>query len=775
MDEKNILQSWKEISFYLGRNERTCRRWEKEYSLPVYRMDGSPRASVFAYKEELDRWLDELLHEKEISSQKSFVLSKKKFVIILSFSIIVISILAVAAWKILSPRTGVSQLPAKPSLAVLYFRNKTGDDSLDYLTKGLCDLLISDLSQSKYFNVLPEDMLFLNLRSLKLLDTEYYDTKDLARFAEQAQVDNIVFGNIIKSGEKLRVNPILRKVSSGENIVIESVDCAGEKAIFPLVDEISKRIKAQLLVPPDFIVRADSDKEMESITTGSIEAYRYYIEGRHLFNKAQYMKSASFFEKAIDIDPEFAMAYQLLARSYRGLPDYYERSKEYMKKAFELSHNLPERERLQIQAHYYRYQGAPALNEAIKTFQEILRIYPDDYYAKYFLSALYSSIEDWDKIIELLQRKALPYYSGQPFVVLRRALCTRGDYEDALKVAKDLPVDLFPFQYSYQLALNFFYHGKLDLALHETEKMLERSENWGDAIILKGDIYLLKDDLVRAEECYKNCLDLRVLDVHSLRYHNTALFRLASLNLYAGKFDKAISYIKQLIKEASDLGRQGSVASLHLSLSNFYLTKGDFKRAAEECQKVSDYLLENPSVTMRMRFFYFKGFIALKMNNRKESRIIADELKKAIDSWLNPKLMRSYYYLIGHICLEENRIEDAIAYFEKAILLLPYQYNPGGDHLAPYYDSLALAFFRAKDYENAQKWYEKILDLTSGRIDYGDNYAKSFFMLGKIYEHKGWKGKAIESYQKFLDLWKDADPDIPEIEDARRRLTALQN
>ncbi len=92
---------------------------------------------------------------------------------------------------------------------------------------------------------------------------------------------------------------------------------------------------------------------------------------------------------------------------------------------------------------------------------------------------------------------------------------------------------------------------------------------------------------------------------------------------------------------------------------------------------------------------------------------------------------------------------------------------------ALFYDSLALAFYRAEDYESARKWYEKIFNLTSGRIYYGDIYAKSFFMMGKIYEQKGWKGKAIESYRKFLDLWKDADPGITEVEDAKKRVAAM--
>ncbi|GAH60137.1 unnamed protein product, partial [marine sediment metagenome] len=226
-----------------------------------------------------------------------------------------------------------------------------------------------------------------------------------------------------------------------------------------------------------------------------------------------------------------------------------------------------------------------------------------------------------DKIIDLLQKNNLPYYSGSPFALLRRALCARGDYAGALKLAKGLPVDLFPFQYSYQLALDLLFHGKLDLALHETEKMLDRSENEFSMLRLKGDIHLLKDDWVRAGECYKNCLDARGLDIYSLRFRINALTRLASLNLSAGKFDKAISYIKQGIKEASDLGEQRWLGSLHLSLSNFYYGKGNFKGAAEECQKVLDNAFEDPSVTRRMTALFLKGHIALKMNNLSESRI----------------------------------------------------------------------------------------------------------------------------------------------------------
>jgi hypothetical protein len=56
-----LLESWKEIAAHLRRNVRTCQMWEREMGLPIHRLDGSPKARVFAYPEELDRWLEEKL------------------------------------------------------------------------------------------------------------------------------------------------------------------------------------------------------------------------------------------------------------------------------------------------------------------------------------------------------------------------------------------------------------------------------------------------------------------------------------------------------------------------------------------------------------------------------------------------------------------------------------------------------------------------------------------------------------------------------------------
>ena len=123
MADEDLLQSWKEIGAYLGRSERTCRRWETEFRLPVHRMDGSPRGSVFAYKSELDKWMSEILHEEEEPpSIESRPRSAKNLTIIVALAAIV----AVAAAVVLL-RIGRSE-PENPPSSYRSGRNWTSKD-----------------------------------------------------------------------------------------------------------------------------------------------------------------------------------------------------------------------------------------------------------------------------------------------------------------------------------------------------------------------------------------------------------------------------------------------------------------------------------------------------------------------------------------------------------------------------------------------------------------------------------------------------------------------
>jgi tetratricopeptide (TPR) repeat protein len=128
---------------------------------------------------------------------------------------------------------------------------------------------------------------------------------------------------------------------------------------------------------------------------------------------------------------------------------------------------------------------------------------------------------------------------------------------------------------------------------------------------------------------------------------------------------------------------------------------------------------------------------------------------------------------MGLIELKKENYTKAIDYLNKAISLLPYP-SSSIESYAFYMNYLALAYYESGDLDKAQEEYERITALTNGRLLYGDIYAKSFYMLGKIYEQQGNKANAIEHYEKFLFLWKDADPGIAEVEDARVSMAGLR-
>lgn len=107
--------------------------------------------------------------------------------------------------------------------------------------------------------------------------------------------------------------------------------------------------------------------------------------------------------------------------------------------------------------------------------------------------------------------------------------------------------------------------------------------------------------------------------------------------------------------------------------------------------------------------------------------------------------------------------------------IVPPHWGQTNDEQGLYLDCLAQAYYRSGDLDKARQEYEKITSLTVGRTGWGDIYAKSFYMLGKIAEQQGDKGRAIENYRKFLELWKDADPGLPEVEDAKAHLAVLKS
>ncbi len=180
---------------------------------------------------------------------------------------------------------------------------------------------------------------------------------------------------------------------------------------------------------------------------------------------------------------------------------------------------------------------------------------------------------------------------------------------------------------------------------------------------------------------------------------------------------------------------------------------------------------ENQTFWQQMSDLELKVYMHIEMKLLDEAQKVADELKELIEKSIYKKNIRLYYYFMGRIELEKENFQEAIEYFKEAFSL--FAHGPLVQNAADI-EPLALAYYKTGNIDEAREHYEWITSLTWGRSGSGDIYAKSFYMLGKIYQEQGKKNKAIENYEKFLDLWKDADPGLTEVEDAKKQLAELQ-
>ena len=135
---------------------------------------------------------------------------------------------------------------------------------------------------------------------------------------------------------------------------------------------------------------------------------------------------------------------------------------------------------------------------------------------------------------------------------------------------------------------------------------------------------------------------------------------------------------------------------------------------------------------------HLKGFAYLAVKRIDEAERTAGELKALIETGLNRKAMRLYDHLMGAVELARNNTTKALEYLERAVQSLPY--GPF-EKDAWFIDTLAEAYVRAGDLTKAREQYERITTLTTGRLSYGDIYARSFYHLGQIDEKLGDKAR----------------------------------
>jgi tetratricopeptide (TPR) repeat protein len=694
------------------------------------------------------------LTSREITVQ----VSVKKLLLPAAVAAVVI-IAALFIWKLL-PKKETGALPSgKPSLAVMYFENNTGEAGLDHWRKALSDLLISDLTQSKYIKVLSSDRLFSILRKLDLLEARSYATEDLHDVSLQGEASHLLQGVLTKAGENFRINITIQEAGTGELIGSETAEGRGQESFHLMVDELTPKIKSNFELNDEEIA-SDIDKDIGKIMTSSPEAYKYYVEGRKYHNPGQYDLELEFMEKAVAIDPEFAMAYRAMSAVYRNYRDYPE-ARKYIDKALEFSDRLPDRDRYLIEGDSYSIDDN--FEKAFEAYSKLLEIYPDDYTGLNNVGVLYAARDDWDNAIKYYE---LAHKSEKKLISLTN-LADHYDKKGLYEKTKELYIDYLENVSSeplihWRLAYIYVIGSEFDLALEEMDKAIALNPRYRKDFIhyLRGDYELYE----------KLCLDR--LNDENKRSHIGARGDLESLYRTQGKFEEAKKQVQLMIELAEELDILNRIKWLRLSLSYNYLLTEELQNALREIELALEEIKEGQNRNLRIWVLPVKALILAKMESFDEAEKVAETLKSVVEEGTKVKDIRLYYLVRGMIELERANITEAVKLLEDALSLMPAQ-NVNNNDQAWYIYPLASAYYANRNLEKAREAFEKITLLKFGRQDNGELYAKSFYMLGKIYDEQGNSLKAKENYEKFLDLWKDADPGMPEVEETKNKLAGF--
>jgi tetratricopeptide (TPR) repeat protein len=655
-------------------------------------------------------------------------------------------------------------------LAVLPFTNNTGDKSLDVWKSALAELLIDNLSQSKYIYVLPKERLLTLMKEFNLREANGYSSEDLKKLVARGIGNHLLLGSFFKSGPNWRVNVTLKEAKTGEDIGNETEEGENDRSLFKIADALAAKVKKDLKLTGQ-AVADDVRATLENVTTSSPEAYAYFSQGFGFYSDMEYLKAIPLLERALEIDPKFAMAWRTLGACHynrnRGDPKF----KDYYKKAFELSEGLPPRERYAIQGEYYNsIENNP--DKALEVVDKLLKDYPEHLLGnrlKYI--AMDEKQTDWKISTELSEKNYLNFPENAlecgNFII---GLCNSGDLQRAEEVARN-------FLKSYsdnaiirrQVWLVDIYRGEFDLALSELEEAFKRfpssHPNWF-MIVSKGNLYMYRGDIDKAEQEY-----LKLVRAEDPLDKRDGFGSLVMISRLQGKYGKSRQFIDMYKDMAAKTETKADDANSYVDLAYLSFMKNDAQETLKNADEALRIGADNLAEIKKFYVLAFKGWAQARLKAFAEAEKAAAQLKTIAGN--KRKTYWWYHLLNGWIEIERGRFDKALPELERVSVLYPKYYIYGGgslDDRAFMIYPLALAYYKAGELDKAIVTYQEITRMTIGRRSSGDIYAKAFYMLGKIYEQKGEKAKAVENYRKFLDLWKNADPGLPEVEDARKRL-----
>lgn len=605
---------------------------------------------------------------------------------------------------------------SKTSVGVMFFDNQTNEDKYDYLRKALADMLITDLGQSKHLQVMTFPRMFDLLQSMGYEDVEIIDASVGFELCKSAGARVMVMGSLAKSGETFVINTQVLNVDTKKQIAAQRVTGEGENSILGhLVDDLTDRIKKDMEISAREIQQ--EQKNITELTTTSLEAYRYYVMGKEAAFAGYNQEAIDNFRKAVALDSSFIEAYDALARQYEFIRERTRALKvsEKLKEIAERSETVTEEKRLEVLA--LEALLKEDWDMAVTYLRKITSMNPENVRAHIDLGMVYyqrkmmydEGIAEFKKVLELDPQAMKPRVAFT-YCVLGYAYLRKGELRKAEQAFKKY-VDLSPNQPLPLLCLGEFYLivGNYDQALARLKQSLETKPDYADAHACLGDIHLAKGRYAEALRSYQRYLALSTSESEKADAH----FLLGKLKYLKNDCTEAVQECRQAVK------LDPKMPQAHWMLGLALIKKTMFSRAEIETLAINELM---------------------KKTETDEPRVY-------------------YYHLLGEFCLSRGLHQRALENFSKAASI------PILDR-AFFINAVGEAHYKIGEWDAAVEQFEAVLKTNP-------SYAQTHYLLGLLYEKKGTDKKSRQHFQKFIEVWEDADEDLPQLTDAKKRLEEL--
>ncbi len=691
---------------------------------------------------------------------------------------VVVLAAAAAVWLFLLKKGNPAGPARRPSIAVITFENQTGDKSYDYLRKAIPNLLITSLEQSRNLSVVTWERLHDLLKQMGKEEVEAIDSDLGFELCRRDGVRTIVLGSFFKAGEMFATDIKVLDVASKR--LLKSAGSKGEglrSILDHQVGDLSREISKGIGLSDRTL--AAGEGRIAERTTSSMEAYEAYLRGREEYEKFYYGQAAKSLQRAVELDPDFAVAYLSLARVHAALNDMENMNKAY-ERAMALAKRATDKDRLYIEA---AYAGAIEKDRE-KRGRLLLRLaeeFPKEKEAHFELGMFYRDGRLLPRAVAEY-RTALDLDPGYGYArnMIAYTYADMGDYGRAIenfeRYAAAFPGDANPVD---SMAEIYFRMGKLDAAIENYKKALAIKPDFYSSCAGLGYVYALKEEYGETQKW----LDVFIDRAPSVGWKGRGHFFKSFIRYWTGSYEFALSELRGLADVAGSSGNPDGKANAELAMSWIHGDRGEDGPAGKYLESWYAYVAHRatPGMTDGEAFrAYFAGSLDLRAGRPEAARQRLTELEKLLPG-VSPgnhgTVADCLEYFRAETLLSRGAVDEAVRVLEKAP---PVGKPPAMQFILPVYslpflkDTLARAYEKKGNLEQAIIEYERLLVVDPAKDDRTLINPKYHARLAKLYERRGMRAKAVEQYRRFLELWKDANATIPEFVEARSRLAALE-